>query len=285
MNHQCGKLCSKNKCGNNSSNPTPGTALFFTDAVSDVPPITSPTQTIGVNGLLRFTSQSLNITTSSGGGGVGVRVGSTVLNIEAPSEFIGPVGPVGPQGPPGLIGDGGSVGPSISGQQGTIVTWYSGSATAGPVPTQIGPEGAPYLGFLSTGFPIQAVLDVNPPVITDSGAPILLTPKNSSGVATSFQLTLQNVVGSSDGGVPSQLVISVYLYEYDSNLLTYNIGPLLGQLNAPVPFGLSNILYFAIDVAPIFINPGDIVAAIVSDGNASNLVPTITIGRYFAQLV
>ena len=292
MSHLCGKSCNKNKCCNNND-PVAGTALFFIDAVSDVPPITSPTQTAGVDSLLRFTSQSLDITTSSGvGGGVGSTIGTVVIDIEAPSEFIGPPGPAGPQGSVGQVGNIGSPGPSgNSGQQGTVATWYSGSSTAGPVPTQFGPFGAtPINGFLSTGFPIQTIFNFE--VNNDSNVNILLIPKNSSGLINNLQATFQNVVGNNvmNGmNLPSRLFVGIVLFQYNSNLLAYD-GPTFtgGVGGIDVPFGFSNVLYLSLDfsVNPITILPGDAIGIIVNDVSSGVIFDsTITVGRYFVQVV
>ena len=295
MSHLCGKSCSReNKCCNNND-PVAGTVLFFTDAVSDIPPITSPTQTIGVNSLLRFTSQSLDITTSSGGGG-GVGgggggggvggvggVGTVVVDIEAPSEFIGPPGPAGPQGPVGQAGTVGLPGPSgNSDQQGTVATWYSGSRDGGPIPNTFSDGN---IGFLTTGFPIEPFPDTTSPIRTTSNKVCLLTPKNSSGTVTNFQITLQQAVNFNRG--PMQIIVGIYLYEYDDTLLTYNNNVTqLGNLTIVHPGNsTTNALYGNTLLSPNSINPGDAIGiGLTVIGSEEQNLP-VGVGSYFAQVV
>lgn len=260
-------------CCQNPNQPQPGSNLFYVDSIAGNPPVQSLPRAVPVGGLLRFTSDTLNITTTNLPG----RPGSATVNIEVPSSIIGPAGPAGLPGPQGSVG---STGPT--GATGTILTdpaatWVGG--VTGGIALPVYPE----LGFLANnGTFVLASNHVFPP-ISFGVRMTLITPKIFIGTITHFQVTLQGLTGGIGTGISGPVQVALYHYQYLTNGF-YSLLGLIALVLLSVPNNESDAIFGESNTfGPINMAPGDALGVTITNlVNINPGLPSVTVARWYA---
>lgn len=262
-----------NKCCPKSNQPQPGSFLFSVDSIAGDPPVQSLPRVVVTGGLLRFTSDTLNITTTNLPG----RPGSVIVDIEVPSSIVGPAGLPGPQGPPGPPGP-----PGASGTTGTVVTtpaatWVGGVTGGVPLPV------FPQLGFLANngGF-VLGTIPALPP-INFGNQMTLITPKIFTGIITHFEITLQGLTGGIGTGVSGPVQVALYHYRYLPNN-TYAFLGLVALVLLSVPNNESDVIFGESNTfGPTFMSPGDTLGVTITNlVNINPGLPSVIVNRWYA---
>lgn len=275
------------KCYSKSNQSQPSSFLFNVDATTGDPPVQSPPRTIISGGLLRFTSDTVTITTSGG------PPGTSIVNLETESLVIGPTGPTGSPGVPGPQGPAGAIGPTGPTEQvGAAVEWFSGQYFGGLVPAAsgatatTGPTGS--FGFLVHDGSIQPIKFIMEPVNNPpDNFSMLITPKIFTGTVTQFQITLQGIISfNPSSGAFNTITVIVLYYPFLGNPPTYGPPDTIGTFNLNIPNlpapNLTQVVYGNINTTPTNINPGDVLGVYLTDNTPSATSFTTSVTSYYA---